>query len=179
VTAAVAATLIGVVVALASIIVGSILAWLNLRQSRAAQAAKEPQPVAEIGLSARGVGMFTPITGERHFDEGAMAGHSGRLGVRVRNKGERAFEVTTVVCYAAYVGMSPPSKDGAWPDGPELPYVIGTNEAVWDMSLEEVSRLLNFGQARERVCDASFEVSVSTGQVLVVGPVRLHFPTED
>ncbi|TFV53407.1 hypothetical protein [Blastococcus sp. TF02A-35] len=178
-TAAVAATLIGVVVAVASIVVGSILAWLNLRQSRAAQTAKEPQPVAEIGLSARGVRMFTPITDQRHFDEGAMAGHSGHLGVRVRNRGERAFEVTTVVCYAAHVGMSPPSKGGAWPDGPDVPHVIGTNEAIWDMSLEEVSRLLNFGQARERVCDASFEVSLATGQVLVVGPVRLHFPTEE
>jgi hypothetical protein len=179
VTVPAAVPIAALAVSFLSLAISSTLAWLNPRQSRLAHSAKAPRLVADIGLSMRTVRRFSPLRGEHRFDEAAMSGHSGALGVRVRNDGERAVQVTSVICFAARPGMHPPTKAGVWPSGPELPHEVSTNEAIWDMPLEQVSRLLGFGRSRAEACDASFELSLSTGEVGNVGPVRLHFPPED
>jgi hypothetical protein len=162
------------VISILSLVVSTMFAWLSWRLNHKAFHGKAPNVVATIGLSMSTFRTFTPIVGACRMD-----GRSEAFGLRLRNDGERAVDVTSIICFAAGPGSWGKTMAGAWPDGPALPHQRGTNEATGETPMAEIQHLYNYRRYGEEMpCEVGFRVTLSTGETRDVGPVRLIFPPE-
>jgi hypothetical protein len=165
------------VISILSLVVSTTFAFLGWNLNRRALDMKAPKVVASIGRSAQSLRMFEPIVKEARIDRDGMR---APLGLKVRNDGERPVHVTSIICWTASPGTTPPTKHGAWPSrGPDLPHEISTGDAVWEIPMEQVAHLDGYRRwGEDTPVNVSFELGLSTGEKREVGPVLLHFPPE-